>query len=133
MSRWSISSSRIRRRNIEIAKLVTPKNAKYWNDKLAEARSRVELATSNYDSLLSKLREVGDVDKLKEVLKSASGWAAPPERVGDDVNLKRAVILSTVARGRCIEPGKFELDLVVDPGKKAKKRVLRRYLTGLSV
>ena len=39
----------------------------------------------------------------------------------NDVTLKRELILSTVVRVRCIEKGKFEVDLVLDSGTGKNK------------
>ena len=50
-----------------------------------------------------------------------SGWAAMLDDAANDVTLKRELILSTVVRVRCIEKGKFEVDLVLDSGTGKNK------------
>jgi len=55
------------------------------------------------------------------VLESITGWAELIDNADDDVTLKRNLILSTVVRVRCVDRGKFEVDLVLDSGTGAKK------------
>lgn len=101
--------------------IVNRENAAYWNEKLSAARVRLENAEREYKYLISAMEPLNQQDKLSAVIKSISGWAAMLDDAADDITLKRELIMSTVVRVRCIDHGKFEVDLVLDSGSGKNK------------
>ena len=101
--------------------VVTAANKDYWNEKLLAARGRLEQAKSDYAEQVARLEPLSDQQKFSAILKSLSGWAELLDRAADDVTLKRNLIMSMVYRVRCVDRGKFEVDLVLDAGSGRKK------------
>ena len=92
----------------------------FWCVK-GSGRGRVEQAKSDYAALVARLEPLDNQEKFSAVLKSLSGWAELLDRAADDVMLKRNLIMSMVYRVRCVDRGKFEVDLVLDSGSGKKK------------
>ena len=99
--------------------VVRADNADYWNEKLIAARSRAGEAEQRYKQLVSDMEPLSKQDKLSAILESITGWASLLDDAAEDVTLKRNLILSLVYRVRCLEHGKFAVDLILDgTGKK---------------
>ena len=99
--------------------VVRADNADYWNEKLIAARSRAGEAEQRYKQLVSDMEPLSKQDKLSAILESITGWASLLDDAAEDTTLKRNLILSLVYRVRCLEHGKFAVDLILDgTGKK---------------
>ena len=94
--------------------VVRATNADYWNEKLSDSRSRLAVAEERYKQLVASMEPLTNQDKLSAVLESISGWASLLEGADDDTILKRNLIQSLVYRVRCLEHGKFAVDLILD-------------------
>ena len=94
--------------------LISAANKDYWNEKLVAARGRVEQAKHEHDDLVAELEPLENQQKLSAVIKSLSAWAEALTDAADDVALKRNLIEAMVYRVRCVDHGKFEIDLALD-------------------
>ena len=89
-------------------------NKDYWNEKLVAARERVEKAKREYADLVAAREPLEDHLKVSAVIQSLSAWAKALDDAADDVALKRNLIEAMVYRVRCVDHGKFEIDLALD-------------------
>lgn len=93
--------------------IVTRDNMAYWNSELAAARREREEYEKERGALLASLSDVEQQDYFPALLEEIKNWAGLLEQAGDDVALKRNLIMSLILNVECAEKGKFRLNLVM--------------------